>query len=339
MKLNSKGFTLVETIIGAAVLAGILLTAATLFRNFYTQTLQVERLKDLNLSFFKTRAQLSSFNSCTRTLGPFAPTFASNPMIPEILDHQGASLYRAGAIVAPEVQLVSMQLRLLTTTAIQTGGGFERVAILQFNYQIVGPAFNFFNYQVSKFIPMSLQYQSATGPFVGCFTTGSIGTDDEYLNEQRDDMQTFQHKRDMLTLNGRLVILTSTVDPANSGFLIAQGYLATSDMRLKSNIQTIPSPLQTIQKLQVYEYDKNNSGMREIGFLAQDLENKTPIVETQNNGYKSVNYSSLVGLSVEGAKELHKKQSSLENRIQKLRNNIKALKIDLTSSANNTTKR
>ena len=53
-----------------------------------------------------------------------------------------------------------------------------------------------------------------------------------------------------------------------------------------------------------------------MGVIAQDIEKILPyIVETGENGVKSVNYTNLIGLLIEGVKDLEKKNSELENKI------------------------
>jgi len=109
---------------------------------------------------------------------------------------------------------------------------------------------------------------------------------------------------------------------------------ACSDSRYKTNIKPIPNALSKVMQLQgvnyywkVKEYpDKNFSTEKQLGFIAQDIEKVYPeVVMTDNDGYKSVDYSRLTPVLVEAIKEQQKEieklkgeKASAELRITKL---------------------
>jgi len=58
-----------------------------------------------------------------------------------------------------------------------------------------------------------------------------------------------------------------------------------------------------------------------MGVLAQDVQKVAPeVISTDDNGKMGVCYSSLIGLLIEGIKELNNKINNLENRIKILEN-------------------
>ena len=58
-----------------------------------------------------------------------------------------------------------------------------------------------------------------------------------------------------------------------------------------------------------------------MGVLAQDVEKVAPeVISIDDNEKKGVCYSSLIGLLIEGIKELNNKINNLENRILILEN-------------------
>ena len=91
--------------------------------------------------------------------------------------------------------------------------------------------------------------------------------------------------------------------------LIVSGEItASSDVRLKKNIKTIPNALEKVQQLRGVEFEFTNSGKDSVGLIAQEVENVIPqvVLTTEQNNLpdmKLVNYASLVGVLVEAIKE------------------------------------
>jgi hypothetical protein len=102
------------------------------------------------------------------------------------------------------------------------------------------------------------------------------------------------------TLNGNLVV---------TGDTIVQGTLfETSDVRLKTDIETIKSPLNTIKKIRGVDFIWKKTGDKSMGVIAQEIENVLPqLISHQSDDMKSVNYSAIIGLLIESIKELEKK--------------------------------
>jgi hypothetical protein len=107
-------------------------------------------------------------------------------------------------------------------------------------------------------------------------------------------------------------------DPTSSYMLYVQGSAystgswTTSDARLKKNISEIDNPLSRLMKTRgtMFEFrtdeyeDYNFEGGTQFGFIAQEIEDIFPeVVNTDNNGYKSVNYNGMVPVLLEAIKE------------------------------------
>lgn len=111
---------------------------------------------------------------------------------------------------------------------------------------------------------------------------------------------------------------------ANDYYLNCWGWLSSwfcSDERYKKNIVPLKNVLPDIMKLQGVKYnwraaefpDMHFDEGREIGIIAQELEKIFPeIVNTNKEGYKSVDYGKLSPILIEAVKELNAK-----NEIQK----------------------
>ena len=96
---------------------------------------------------------------------------------------------------------------------------------------------------------------------------------------------------------------------------------ASSDKRLKNNIQPIPWALDKINKIGGYSFDWNEDKQdiykgTDIGVIAQEIEEVLPeLVQTRENGYKAVKYDKLVSLLIEGIKDLSKEVDELKRKI------------------------
>lgn len=115
--------------------------------------------------------------------------------------------------------------------------------------------------------------------------------------------------------NGRVGI--GTVSPSQTldvqGNIEANAYYHDSDIRLKKNIKIIENPIEKIKELEGVEFDWKQTNKSTIGLIAQDVEKVLPqIVNTNEEGFKSVEYSNLVALLIEVVKEQQKQIEELQ---------------------------
>lgn len=83
----------------------------------------------------------------------------------------------------------------------------------------------------------------------------------------------------------------------------------TSDRELKTNIAPFTTCLDDILKLQPYTFSWKDSGDKDLGFMAQDVQTIWPSLSEGN----SIAYSRFVPLLLEGLRELHGRVSTLES--------------------------
>jgi hypothetical protein len=111
-----------------------------------------------------------------------------------------------------------------------------------------------------------------------------------------------------------------------SGDIFAGGDVvayASSDRRLKDNIELISNPLQKINKIGGYSFEWNEDKQniykgKDYGVIAQEIEEILPeLVENRDNGYKAVKYDKLVSLLIEGIKDLSKQVEELNEKINR----------------------
>ena len=140
---------------------------------------------------------------------------------------------------------------------------------------------------------------------------------------------------------------TSTTQKLDvNGRIKSNGVNETSDERLKKNINTISNALSSVQQMEGVFYNwkspkelekesidialSPNTERLEMGFIAQDLERIIPeLVDTDNEGYKSVQYSKVVALLVEALKEESNKRTDLEKIVADLKAQNEAQSKDL----------
>ena len=108
------------------------------------------------------------------------------------------------------------------------------------------------------------------------------------------------------------------------GTLRAYGITDASDIRLKTNVRDLQNTnvLENIQKLRGVKFEWKDSKFGvgdQIGFIAQEVEKIYPeLVDTDEDGYKSVQYGKMTAVIVEAIKGLISKDNELENRIKAL---------------------
>jgi hypothetical protein len=111
-----------------------------------------------------------------------------------------------------------------------------------------------------------------------------------------------------------------------SGDIFAGGDVvayASSDRRLKNDIQPIQNSLQKINQIGGYSFVWNEEVQdtyrgKDYGVIAQEIEQILPeLVENRDNGYKAVKYDKLVSILIEGIKELSTKVEELNEKINR----------------------
>jgi len=109
----------------------------------------------------------------------------------------------------------------------------------------------------------------------------------------------------------------------NAGNTTATGNVtAYSDIRLKTDIEVIPDALWKVRQLRGVTYERIDSGERQTGVIAQEVQAVLPeAVMTMNNDDKtlSVAYGNMVGLLIEAIKELNTKVDNQARELAELR--------------------
>lgn len=103
------------------------------------------------------------------------------------------------------------------------------------------------------------------------------------------------------------------------GAVHASGFFKESDIRLKSDIAPLRHTLDQICEIPTVEFNMHDK--HQIGTIAQDLENNfAEVVNTDNDGMKSVDYCMLGVVAIEGIKLLKQEVEDLKKQIEELKN-------------------
>lgn len=108
------------------------------------------------------------------------------------------------------------------------------------------------------------------------------------------------------------------VSTINSFTINPSGVFSSSDARLKENIQEIPKALDKIVQVEgkQYQFINDKKQLLHFGVIAQDLKKLFPtLVQENQHGYLSVNYTELIPVLVEAIKE---QQLTINKLIQSL---------------------
>lgn len=138
--------------------------------------------------------------------------------------------------------------------------------------------------------------------------------------QQKDGQFTFANLTDSTSpSDGSLVVsggLGVGLNMNVGGQISADSYLVTSDAALKSQIESLDSPLERLRGVNSYSYKLNGSERVRVGILAQELEENGlgDLVEDLSD-HKAVDYNGLVGVLLGAIKELDREVKSLREKL------------------------
>jgi hypothetical protein len=98
-----------------------------------------------------------------------------------------------------------------------------------------------------------------------------------------------------------------------SGIVTATDFNSTSDISLKTNIQTVENALETVEQLRGVSFDWKETGKHSYGVIAQELEEVLPEL-VKDGDVKSVNYNGIIGVLIEAIKELKTEVEELKSK-------------------------
>ena len=101
----------------------------------------------------------------------------------------------------------------------------------------------------------------------------------------------------------------------STGNLSATSFTSLSDVNKKKNITKIDNALEITQQLEGVRFDWKDTHKSSLGLIAQEVEKVLPeLVETSDDGTKSVSYGNIIGVLIEAIKEQQKQIDTLKRR-------------------------
>jgi len=116
-----------------------------------------------------------------------------------------------------------------------------------------------------------------------------------------------------------------TIQQNSSTDPIADSWTVYSSRRWKENVKTISDAVEKVKRLRGVEYDWKVSGIHDVGLIAEEVGKVIPeIVQYEDDGVdaKSVDYSRLVAVLIEGMKEQQDQIDALKERVNQLTNRL-----------------
>jgi trimeric autotransporter adhesin len=132
------------------------------------------------------------------------------------------------------------------------------------------------------------------------------------------------------TTNGGYALYCSSANPSGCGG--NEGWYNSSDIRLKAGVETLPPPrgLDAVMKLRPVTYhwkDPSRDQGRHLGLVAQEVEPLYPeLVGTGPDGMRTLSYADFTVPLIKAVQELKTANDNLRAEMEKLRDDIKALK-------------
>ncbi len=149
--------------------------------------------------------------------------------------------------------------------------------------------------------------------------TGSQGTTPVFLAMATGQVGIIMPAGDLYSNSSTKFFVVGTAKSA--------GWSTYSDARLKENIETVSNALDKVTRLRGVNYEWRADAERRVGpmsgrhlgLIAQEVETVVPeVVDTGDDGYKSINYDNLTGLLVEAIKDQQEMIKAQAARIRAL---------------------
>jgi hypothetical protein len=109
--------------------------------------------------------------------------------------------------------------------------------------------------------------------------------------------------------------LDVTGDVKVSGIVTATDFNSSSDINLKTNIQTIENPIDKLLEINGVTFNWIENEKASVGVIAQDVEKVLPQLVNDMGSHKVVNYNGLIGLLVECIKHQQRQIDELKEHM------------------------
>lgn len=106
----------------------------------------------------------------------------------------------------------------------------------------------------------------------------------------------------------------------NNNVYARGSFISTSDRQLKTNLERIQDPLNKIEHLTGYVYDRIDTGKKDTGLIAQEVLDVLPeAVSLDERNMLTIAYGNLAGLFVEALKDMREEIRQLKEEVAELK--------------------
>ena len=116
-----------------------------------------------------------------------------------------------------------------------------------------------------------------------------------------------------ITVGSGVTITTNGITVV--GVITSTDFNSTSDLSLKTNIQTIPNPIDKILQINGVTFNWRENNKPSVGIIAQEIEKIFPEL-VQGENPNTVNYNGLIGLLIEAVKEQQTEINNLKDKLK-----------------------
>jgi len=272
-----------------------------------------------------TTAQTSSVATRANTL---APTATATSASTAVLAQTASVATRANAL-APTVTATSASVAARATTlSAAATASFADLASNVRNLSISGSGAISGSLLVTGSSALAIRVSGSTALTGSIFQTGSFNVTGSSMLSGSLSITGSTNIIGAVSSSdtGRFKSLGINVAPSGvAGAILATNDVvafASSDERLKENLEPIGSAVEKVEQITGYTYnwipmeDIHVYGdMKDIGVIAQEVEKVLPeIVSDRENGYKAIKYDKLTVVLIQAVKELSDRVKTLEEK-------------------------
>jgi hypothetical protein len=156
----------------------------------------------------------------------------------------------------------------------------------------------------------SVNYGGQAGTLVAYGNGGSIGTNHATMSFHRPGSYAINMGLDndnVFRIGGWSASANRFQMDMSGNLTMAGNVTAYSDIRLKTNVQTIQNALDKVMQMRGVSYERIDNGEKNVGVIAQEMKEVLPEVVLEREGedqFMSVSYGNIVGVLIEAIKEL-----------------------------------
>ena len=178
---------------------------------------------------------------------------------------------------------------------------------------------------VTDTTPTILHYQCSAHGYMGnaiqTNSAGSTAPGGTSVSDETSSTSTFYPVLSDVTSGSATTKVSSTklTFTPSTGNLEATQFTSLSDRSKKTNIRPIQNALDITKQLDGVRFDWKDNDKESLGVIAQDVEKVLPeLVETSDDGTKSVAYQNMVAVLIEAVKEQQKQIDRQQELINQL---------------------